>query len=317
MDELGLTSMAKSDYRQKLSGIFPSITTPFIDDNVNYAGLASNIQKYNELDLGGYMILGGNGEYLGLTDREAHRIVETIMAEKKPGRTVVAGAGRESARATLDFIKSIAGYGVDVASVITPFYFGKHMRDQNLIDYYRKVADASPIPVLIYNSPDYAAGVEISPYAVSVLSRHGNIVGMKNSSHRELSDYTAQISEETVFYFHAGRAAVCLRDLMQGAVGATLSMAIYWPEQCIRLYRLFSEGRRREAEELGGQLAQASTISKYGVPGVKCAMELAGYVGGEPRLPLLPLTLEQREEIKGLCTKLGENHSYEDIDRMR
>ncbi len=294
--------MAESDnrknYRLKLSGIFPSITTPFIGDNVNYDGLISNIQRYNEIDLGGYMILGGNGEYLGLTESEAHRIVETIMTNKKAGRTIVAGAGRESAKATVDFIKSIAGYGVDIASVITPFYFRKHMGDQNLIAYYSKVADDSPIPVLIYNSPDYAAGVEISPQAIAVLSRHGNIVGMKNSSGRELSDYTAQVGKETAFYFHAGRAAACLRDLAQGAVGATLSMAIYWPEQCARLYRLFSEGRHREAEELSAQLARASVVSGYGVSGVKYAMELAGYVGGEPRLPLLPLTPEQREEIK-------------------
>lgn len=169
------------------------------------------------------MILGGNGEYLGLTEEEAHRVVETIMAAKKPGRTIVAGAGRESAKATVDFIKSIAGYGVDIASVITPFYFGKHMRDQNLIAYYQRIADASPIPVLIYNSPDYAAGVEISPYAVSVLSRHGNIVGMKNSSSKELSAYTSGVSEDIAFSFHAGRVADCFRDMMQGAVGATLS----------------------------------------------------------------------------------------------
>lgn len=287
----------KKDYQQKLSGIFPSITTPYINDNVNCSALTSNINKYNELDLGGYMILGGNGENLGLTDKEAHQIVETIMEAKKAERTIVAGVGRESAKATVDFIKSIAGYGVDIASVITPFYFGKHMHDENLIRYYEQVADGSPIPVLIYNSPDYAAGVEISPEAISVLSRHENIVGMKNSSKREISKYTSKISEDTEFYFHAGRMATCLRDFHQGAVGATLSVAIYWPEKCINLYKLYIEGKYEEADALSEELSITSAVSKYGVAGVKYAMTLTGFVGGEPRLPLLPLTTEQKQEV--------------------
>ncbi len=290
-------SKNSKDYKQKLSGIFPSITTPYINDNVNCSALASNIKKYNELDLGGYMILGGNGENLGLTDQEAHRIVETIMEARKAERTIVAGVGRESAKATVDFIKSIAGYGIDIASVITPFYFGKHMHDQNLIRYYEEVADASPIPVLIYNSPDYAAGVEISPEAISVLSRHENIVGMKNSSKREISKYTSRISDDTEFYFHAGRMATCLRDFQQGAVGATLSVAIYWPEKCIKLYKLYTEGKHEEADSLSEEMRMTSTVSQYGVAGVKYAMGLTGFIGGEPRLPLLPLTTEQKEEI--------------------
>ena len=290
--------LRKVGYLEMLSGIFPSITTPFVNGEVEQAKLAFNIQRYNQLDLGGYMILGGNGEYLGLTEKETFGIVETILKNAKANRTIIAGAGKESAKATVDYIKALAQYDIDIASVITPFYFGKHMHDQNLIAYYEKVADASPIPVLIYNSPDYAAGVDISPQAISVLSRHENIVGMKNSSKSEIAIYTSEISEDTEFYFHAGRMATCFRDLQQGAVGATLSVAIYWPERCIKLYKLYVEGRYKEADSLSEQLALTAAVSKYGVAGVKYAMELAGYVGGEPRLPLLSLTTEQKEEIK-------------------
>lgn len=293
--------------KQKLSGIFPSITTPFVDDEVAYELLACNIQKYNALELGGYMILGGNGEYLGLTEKETHQVVETILSNKKPGRTVIAGAGRESAKVTIDFIKSIAGYGIDIASVITPFYFAKKMCDENLIAYYQKVADSSPIPVLIYNSPAYAAGVEISPFAVSVLSRHENIVGMKNSSGRELSDYTVAVNAGDAFYFHAGKAATCYKAFEQGAVGATLSLAIFWPEACMKLYALLKDGKQKEAERLGGQFAciNKEGASKYGVPGIKYAMDLRGYFGGEPRLPLLPLTANQKEDIEKSFNRFG------------
>jgi 4-hydroxy-2-oxoglutarate aldolase len=308
----------KRDYKSILSGIFPSITTPFIKGEVSISCLASNIEKYNEFDLGGYMVLGGNGEYLGLTEKETYRVVETIIENKKADRPIVAGVGRESAEATVRFIKSLVKYGIDIASVITPYYFAKHMKDENLIAYYLKVADESPIPILIYNSPEYAAGVEVSPYVISVLSRHENIVGMKNSSGRELSVYTAA-SQGQEFYYHAGKSQTCYRDLAQGAVGATLSMAIYWPQICIQLYRLYIKGRTSEAEQLSESIKMINRlgVSKYGVPGVKYAMDLAGFFGGEPRLPLLPLTDAQKQEIrKAYEIEKGVEESYEDIDRM-
>ena len=295
----------KKDYKQKLSGIFPSITTPFVSGHVEYSQLAGNIKRYNDLDLGGYMILGGNGEYLGLTDKETHRIVETIMRSKKNGRTIVAGAGRESAAATIAFIKSISCYGIDIASVITPFYFAKQMKDQNLISYFQKVADESPLPVLIYNSPAYAAGVSVSPYVISVLSRHENIIGMKNSSGVPISEYIDSVSSGETFLFHSGKASRCYEDLVQGAVGATLSMAIYWPEICIQLYDLFKCEKHKEAEQLSAKIIQLNNvgISKCGVPGVKFAMDIRGYFGGEPRLPLLALTRVQKEAILKIMQK--------------
>ena len=292
--------LRKVGYLEMLSGIFPSITTPFVNGEVELAKLAFNIQRYNQLDLGGYMILGGNGENLGLTEKETFGIVETILKNAKANRTIIAGAGKESAKATVDYIKALAQYDIDIASVITPFYFAKHMGDKNLIAYFQRVADESPIPILIYNSPDYAAGVDISPQAISVLSRHENIVGMKNSSGRELSIYKAEVDAHDTFYFHSGKVSNCYRDFEQGAVGATLSMAIYWPEVCIHLYNLYKQGRGEQARRLNDQLSHINKagVSKYGVSGVKCAMDMMGYFGGEPRLPLLSLTTEQKEEIK-------------------
>lgn len=285
---------------------------------MSYSHLASNIKKYNELDLGGYMILGGNGEYLGLTEKETYKVIETIVENKNTGRTIVAGVGRESAEATVRFIKSIAKFGIDIVSVITPYYFAKLMKDVNLIAYYIKIADESPIPVLIYNSPEYAAGVEVSPHVISVLSRHENIVGMKNSSGKELSEFTVA-SQGQEFYFHAGKAGSCYKDFVQGAVGATLSMAIYWPQICIQLYRLYINNRIKEAEKLSDDISMINRIgvSRFGVPGVKYAMDMMGFFGGEPRLPLLPLTETQKQEIKKAYEiQKGVTESYENIYRM-
>lgn len=287
-------------FKKILSGIFPSITTPFTRGKVDYGQLRLNIEKYNALELGGYMILGGNGEYLGLTPDESLKVVKTIISVNKPGNPIVAGAGRESAQATIELIKSIAGIGADIASVITPFYYARYMKDENLVAYYRKIADESPIPILIYNSPSYAAGVEISPGAVASLSAHENIAGMKSSSNRPISDYTAAAGVKKGFCFHVGKILNLCRDFQSGAVGATLSMADYWPEACINGYTLLKQGRDDEAAALCRKIDQAGKTgaSVYGVAGVKYAMDLAGYCGGEPRLPWLPLDETQKEQVR-------------------
>ena len=297
------------DNRKILSGIFASITTPFVDGGIDYGLLRSNIERYNEFDLGGYMILGGNGEYLGLTPDETRKVAKTIISAKKTGRPVVAGAGRESAEATIEFIKEIADIGADIASVITPFYYAKHMTDEKLVAYYNKIADESPIPVLIYNSPLYAAGVEISPLAVSKLSGHENIAGLKNSSGREISDYAAVTGGNENFCFHTGRVSDLCRDYKQAAVGATLSAADYWPQACIEVYRLLEQGMDGEAERLCLRIGKAAGegASAYGVAGVKYAMDVAGFYGGEPRLPLLPLNEKQKERVRISFARMGED----------
>lgn len=292
----------KKRYGSKLSGIFPSITTPFLKGEVHLNHLKSNIETYNELSLGGYMILGGNGEYLGLTEQETLQVVETITTSAKKGRTIVAGAGRESAEATISFIKILARWNIDMVSIITPFYFAKSMNEDCLIAYFTKIADESPIPVLLYNSPEYAAGLEISPRMVSILSAHENIVGMKNSSHTQISEFMQAIDDPETFFLHTGKAAHAYRDLSSGAIGATLSMAIYWPELCIELFERVQQNRNEEAalsDQKIQRICQAG-ISSYGVPGVKFLMDLRGYYGGESRLPLMPLTTKQKTEIENI-----------------
>ena len=152
--------------------------------------------------------------------------------------------------------------------------------------------------MLIYNSPAYAAGVEISPDVISQLCCHENIVGMKNSSLRPISEYVQAIPAGAEFHFHSGKAARCFEDLQNGAVGATLSLAIYLPELCSELYRLFRQGRMDEAQRVNETIQHFNKIgpSQYGVAGVKYAMDVRGYYGGEPRLPLLPMTDEQKAQ---------------------
>lgn len=285
--------------REMLSGIFVPLVTPFINERIYYPGLAENIDQYNVTHLRGYMILGGNGEFLGLTEAESLEIVKTVIKRKSKDKTAIVGTSRESAYSTLEFIKKAADFGADFASVITPFYYAKLMNDEALVRYYFEIADESPIPLIIYNSPEYAAGVRISPNVVSTLSEHENIVAMKNSADESFANYVNAIHSDRQFYIHVGRVPRLGEGLSAGAIGATLAIANYLPEMCCDAFSAFQIGDMLNLERLLEKLTRISkTISPFSVPGVKYAMEEMGLYGGETRLPLLPLSAEQKSSIK-------------------
>lgn len=294
------------DCKEKLSGVFIPLTTPFASEKIVFSLLAENIKRYNDTQLKGYMILGGNGEYLGLTEEESLKIINTVVKNMEGSKTVVVGAGRESAYATLEFIKKAADNGAELASIITPFYYVNLMNDEALIRYYTKIAEQSPLPLIIYNSPAYAAGVTISTKIVSELSQHTNIVSMKNSSSESIKRYIGSISSGSTFSIHVGRVARLYEGMSEGAVGATLSIANYLPELCCEAFQSFTSGNTEKSKELCDKLGRINkAVSPNGVPGVKYAMSLMGISGGETRLPLLPLNREKQALIDGCLHEEG------------
>lgn len=285
------------DYKKRLSGIFVPLTTPFYNEKIHLAQLEENILRYNETALAGYMILGGNGEYLGLTEEESLQVLHTIIKNKAKDITAVAGTGRESAYATIEFIKKAADKGAEFASIITPFYYVKVMSDEALIRYYETIADQSPLPLVVYNSPEYAAGVKVSQDCIRRLSMHENIVLMKNSSIDSMLSYTSAIPKESNFYFHVGRVVKLFEGLSEGAIGATLAISNYLPALCCEAYHAFVSGQKEKSRQLCERLGKINkAVSPNGVAGVKYAMSLLGIPSGETRIPLLPV----KEEKKGL-----------------
>ncbi len=139
--------------KEKLSGIYPPITTPFIDQEVAYEKLAENIQKYNDTELIGYMPLGSNGEFRSLTEEESLKVLDVVYKNKSKDKVLMAGTQRESAKATIEFTKKAADRGAELASILCPHYFPKKMNDEALKKFFIEVADHSPVPILLYNSP--------------------------------------------------------------------------------------------------------------------------------------------------------------------
>ena len=165
-----------------LSGVFPALTTPFAaDGSVSLADLKHNIQQYNRIGLAGYVVMGSTGESVLLSKAEAESVLVTVKEAAGPGEKLIAGTGAESTAETIERTKRAAELGYDAALVKTPYYYKPAYKPEVYIAHYRCVADASPIPVLLYSVPQFT-GVALEPPEVIALAQHPNIIGIKESS---------------------------------------------------------------------------------------------------------------------------------------
>ena len=165
-----------------LHGIFPPITTPFYPDgNVYFKKLESNVERYSRTPCAGIVVLGSTGEAILLSDQERRDVLKSAREAAAPNKVLVAGTGIESAVETLRLTEYAAELGYDVAMVRTPHYYKKQMHPENILAFYRTVADRSPLPVIIYNFPQ-ATGYNIPAELVIELAEHPNLVGIKESS---------------------------------------------------------------------------------------------------------------------------------------
>ncbi len=287
-------------------GIYPPIPTPFRDGEVAYDQLASNLQKWNQTGLSGYLVLGSNGEFVFLSEEEKIKILEVARANIPTSLKMIAGTGCESTWETIAFTDKAAKIGADLALIITPSYFKTLMKSEEMIVHFRAVADASKIPVMIYNVPKFT-GVSIDAETVAKLAEHANIVGMKDSS-ADMPLFAQFIRQcPAGFDVMVGTASVLYTGLCLGAVGGIVAMGNVAPKEAIEIQRLFDAGKLKEARDLQLKMlpVNAAVTATYGVPGLKVAMDLVGYYGGDPRPPLLPPKPEVKEKLKGILQKAG------------
>jgi 4-hydroxy-2-oxoglutarate aldolase len=289
-----------------ITGIFPALTTPFAEDgSVSLSAVKQNISLYNQTELAGYVVLGSTGEAVMLSREEAESVLVAVKDATAPGKVLIAGTGAESTAETILRTKRAAVLGYKFALVKTPYYYKPMYRAETYIRHYRAVADASPIPVLLYSVPIFT-GITLDTPEILTLSEHPNIVGIKDSSAviQRVSEVVA--SAPSRFHLVTGGAAVVYPALVVGARGAILALASALPEKCVELHELVQSGQHDRAKALQHQLALASKriVSDNGIAGLKFAMELRGYYGGAPRLPLLPLKEEKKQAISALVAEL-------------
>ena len=285
----------------KLQGIFPPITTPFdYEGNIYTAKIQHNVEKWNRTALSGYVVMGSTGESVMLTEAEKYTVWELVSKHAAAEKLLIAGTGVESVRETVSLTNRAAEMGYKAAMVRTPHYY------KNLINrgdaqmlYYRSVADRTKIPLIIYNWPQ-TTGVDIPADAVSALSEHPNIIAIKESS-GNLEKVMQMIREvKHGFQVLVGSAPTLWPSLLMGACGAILAYANAAPYSTIAIWEAFRTRDEAAGMDWQNRIGRPSALvtTRYGIPGLKYAMDLNGYYGGPPRLPLVPPSPEAKQEIE-------------------
>jgi 4-hydroxy-2-oxoglutarate aldolase len=290
-----------------LAGVFPPIPTPFdADGEVLHQALRQNLERWNQCDLAGYVVLGSNGEAVYLTEEEKMRVLETARRAILRTRLLLAGTGCESTRQTIALTRQAAEAGADAALVVTPHYYTGKMTPDSLLRHYLAVADASPIPILIYNVPGFT-GVNVDAATVARAAGHPNIVGIKDTSGNITQAADTVRLAGPAFQVLAGSAGFFFAGLAVGAVGGILALANIAPGQCIEIHRLFKEGKWTEAADLQRRMlpVNAAVTARFGIAGLKAAMDMLGYYGGPVRSPLLDLSESDRETVRHILSEGG------------
>jgi 4-hydroxy-2-oxoglutarate aldolase len=285
--------------KMKFNGIFPPIPTPFINGDIAYDELSSNIEKWGQTGLKGIVAMGSNGEYVYLSADEKRKFVQKVVDVTPDHMQVIAGTGCESTRETIELTRDCAACGVHAALVVTPHYYAGKMNDTAMFEYFTAVADASPMPILLYNVPKFT-NINMSAALVARLSRHPNIVGIKDSTGNviQLGEIANQVDAE--FNLLVGTAGALFGALTLGCVGGVLALANVAPKICVQIHQLVQEGNFESARKLQLKMipVNKAITATYGVPGLKAAMDMLGYFGGAPRPPLLPSSDKEKSEIR-------------------
>ncbi|MBV8729366.1 MAG: dihydrodipicolinate synthase family protein [Acidobacteriia bacterium] len=285
----------------KLQGIYPALITCFQENGDVYkTKILQNIRKLNRIALSGYTVCGSTGESPLMNFSEKLEVMDCVREAASEGKTLIAGVGYDSVRETVRLANKAAELGYQFALALTPHYYKNQMQRTDVQSlYYRAVADQCKIPVLIYNMPA-VTGYDIPVEALAELSHHPNIVGMKDSS-GNIEKLEATIKAvKPGFQVMSGSGATFGRALEIGAAGAILAIANAVPYACVTIWEAFRTRQHEAARDWQSRLQPAAKIvpAKYGIAGLKYAMDLKGYYGGPPRYPLMPPSAEIRTEIE-------------------
>lgn len=289
-----------------IAGIYPPVPTFFAEDeSLDLATQREHYTRLHDHGITNVVVLGSNGEAVHVDDDERRVLIglarETLGSEAQ----VLAGTGAQSTRMTISLCNLAASAGADVALVLPPHHYRSQMTGMALRSHYLAVADASPLPVLIYNMPANAAGVDLDAETIITLSTHPNIIGLKDSSGNvaKLAEVVAGAREG--FAVLAGSAGFLLPGMVVGARGAIAALANIAPVECLQLVELFRSGKLDEARTLQARLIPVNTAvtSGYGIAGLKAALQFVAHYGGAPRRPLPPLGESERVRLRSLLAQ--------------
>ena len=290
-----------------LDGVFPPVTTPFKpNSDIDFQHLATNLDRWNQQPLSGYVVGGSNGEYVSLSSDERVDVVRAVRGVAPTDRLLIAGSGMQSTQATIELTHRMAETGADAAIVVTPSYYKAMMSSVALENHYQQVADASEIPILLYNVPANT-GVELKIEAVVRLAVHPNVIGIKESGGNVAKIGTMVHRTPEDFQVLAGSAGFMLGALAVGAVGVIGALANIAGQELVDIQTQYRTGELDIARAIQLRLIEvnAAVTVKFGIPGLKAAMDMLGYYGGPVRSPLLPLGEENKKILHQTLIESG------------
>ena len=272
---------------------------------IRYDAFERNIEKYIESGIEGFLVLGSNGESVYLEHSEKLNLIEAARKRIRPSMTLLAGTGVESTQATIELTKEAAGRGVDAVLIKNPFYFKSQMTFDVYMAHYTAVADASPVPVVIYNVPAFT-GVPLQSRLIVELSKHPNIHGLKDSS-GDVKLISEVVWNTREFPVLAGNAPTLFPAMIAGARGGIVALACAAPKAALALYRAFAAGDYKKAGVIQRIIAPAAgaVTERYSIGGLKAAMELERFESGFPRRPLLPIKPNDREDLAQIFRRMN------------
>ncbi|MDR3674179.1 MAG: dihydrodipicolinate synthase family protein [Acidobacteriota bacterium] len=291
--------MTRNEIIKNLEGVICPIATPFNRrGEVDKGQFLENISKILGIGLAGILVAGSTGEAPYLAEDERLRLVELAREVVKPPEILLAGTGLEGTAATIKLSREAVARGADALLVLTPNYFKARMDSDALVAHYRAVGAGVKRPVMVYSIPQFT-GLDVDPATIGKLSRLPNVVGLKESSGN--MDFLRAILSKVRpgFRVMVGAASIFYEALSEGAVGAVLGLANFAPSLCVGVYEAYlheNAGQARDLQQRLLPLGQKISVP-FGVAGVKVALDLCGYHGGIPRLPLLPVSAKAKKQI--------------------
>lgn len=291
--------MTRNEIIKNLEGVICPIATPFNRrGEVDKGQFLENISKILGIGLAGILVAGSTGEAPYLAEDERLRLVELAREVVKPPEILLAGTGLEGTAATIKLSREAVARGADALLVLTPNYFKARMDSDALVAHYRAVGAGVKRPVMVYSIPQFT-GLDVDPATIGKLSRLPNVVGLKESSGN--MDFLRAILSKVRpgFRVMVGAASIFYEALSEGAVGAVLGLANFAPSLCVGVYEAYLHENAAEARNLQQRLVPLGQkiAVPFGVAGVKVALDLCGYHGGIPRLPLLPVSAKAKKQI--------------------
>lgn len=293
--------------RISLTGVFTPIVTSFDQaGDVAHDRMASNLEKWNQTRLSGYIVLGSNGEWVYLNEWERIEVLETARQAIPADKLMIAGTASESTVHTIAMTEHAAKIGADAAIIVNPSYYKGQMTASVLARYYRSVADASPIPLVIYNLPP-ATGMDLPADLLVELSGHPNIIGVKDTGGNITKMAETIRRADPSFQVLAGSANFFYPSLAIGVSGGILALANIAPNESVALLDLFNAGEIDRGRELHLRMlpVNLAITTRFGISGLKAALDMVGYYGGPPREPLLPLDPERRQALTAILQDAG------------